>query len=517
MTKKLVLILLLSIFCTALPGATVPVYVDSSDGSTVSPPAWSIASDPSSVGDFDASAWRTDLNVEDGATADQTGAEIKSLYEAEADTNAFTDANQTDLGAIQSDPSTASAFSASAWRTDLVVYTQTEVDDKIQAVQEGVHDPTANLTATDGVIDFRMPFSMTVSEIKVSATEAPTGSSITAHVEKNGVNILTTDLSIDDGELTSRTASTPAVIGESTFTDDDRITVDVSQIGSTTAGKGLHVYLIGNQVASGSSFLNQYSDSLEFAYAAKDIGNRTGVEDSVINPVFRVRRDLDDALRSFTWGEVTDGTMLTWVGNTGTDNGFIHTLYDVGGSGNHATQTVTGDQPNIITAGVVESDPNSNIGPHMDGTDAFFNTTSSAVLTGEFTLFFIAEHESTGIRTIIGNQSSVNPRVRVENTNSMELTNDAGTEINISFDSPLAATTTYMLTVHRDASNVVRVYIDGALQTDTDTLAGTITYDRVMARDFGSNPWSGGFSCMLLYSDTVDRFAIESELDSFFF
>lgn len=35
---------------------------------------------------------RTLLNVEDGATADQTGAEIKAAYEAEANTNALTDA-----------------------------------------------------------------------------------------------------------------------------------------------------------------------------------------------------------------------------------------------------------------------------------------------------------------------------------------------------------------------------------------------------------------------------------------
>lgn len=36
--------------------------------------------------------------IEDGATADQTGAEIKALYEAQADTNAFTDAEKTKLG-----------------------------------------------------------------------------------------------------------------------------------------------------------------------------------------------------------------------------------------------------------------------------------------------------------------------------------------------------------------------------------------------------------------------------------
>jgi hypothetical protein len=43
-------------------------------------------------------AERTKLSgVEAGATADQTGAEIKAAYEAEADTNAFTDADQAKL------------------------------------------------------------------------------------------------------------------------------------------------------------------------------------------------------------------------------------------------------------------------------------------------------------------------------------------------------------------------------------------------------------------------------------
>lgn len=39
--------------------------------------------------------------IETGATADQTGAEIKSLYEAEADTNAFTDADHSKLDGIE--------------------------------------------------------------------------------------------------------------------------------------------------------------------------------------------------------------------------------------------------------------------------------------------------------------------------------------------------------------------------------------------------------------------------------
>jgi len=39
--------------------------------------------------------------VEEGATGDQTGAEIKALYEAEADTNAFTDADHSKLDGIE--------------------------------------------------------------------------------------------------------------------------------------------------------------------------------------------------------------------------------------------------------------------------------------------------------------------------------------------------------------------------------------------------------------------------------
>lgn len=39
--------------------------------------------------------------IESGATRDQTGAEIKALYEAEADTNAFTDAEKTKLAGIE--------------------------------------------------------------------------------------------------------------------------------------------------------------------------------------------------------------------------------------------------------------------------------------------------------------------------------------------------------------------------------------------------------------------------------
>ena len=41
------------------------------------------------------------INVEDGATADQTNAEIKTAYEANSNTNAFTDAEKTKLTSVE--------------------------------------------------------------------------------------------------------------------------------------------------------------------------------------------------------------------------------------------------------------------------------------------------------------------------------------------------------------------------------------------------------------------------------
>ena len=39
--------------------------------------------------------------IEAGATADQSASEIKSLYESNADTNAFTDADESKLDGIE--------------------------------------------------------------------------------------------------------------------------------------------------------------------------------------------------------------------------------------------------------------------------------------------------------------------------------------------------------------------------------------------------------------------------------
>ncbi len=104
-------------------------------------------------------------------------------------------------------------------------------------------DETSLLTTGTAKITFRMPFPADLFGVRANLTEAPTGSALVVDINENGVSVLSTKLSIDAGEETSVTAATPAVISDAALADDAKITADIDQIGSTTAGKGLKLWL----------------------------------------------------------------------------------------------------------------------------------------------------------------------------------------------------------------------------------------------------------------------------------
>ena len=109
-------------------------------------------------------------------------------------------------------------------------------------------DETTDLAVATALTTFRMPYAMTVTDVRASLTTAPTGSTVIVDVKQGGASIFTTNLlSIDVSEKTSTTATTPPSITTTALTDDAEITIDVTQIGSTIAGAGLKVYLIGTK------------------------------------------------------------------------------------------------------------------------------------------------------------------------------------------------------------------------------------------------------------------------------
>lgn len=106
-------------------------------------------------------------------------------------------------------------------------------------------DETTDLVADTAVVTFRMPFAMTVSEVRANVNTAPVGSTLIVDINEGGVSILGTKLSIDAGEETSETAAAAATITDAALADDAEITIDIDQVGATTAGTGLKVWLIG--------------------------------------------------------------------------------------------------------------------------------------------------------------------------------------------------------------------------------------------------------------------------------
>jgi hypothetical protein len=115
-------------------------------------------------------------------------------------------------------------FIASPINTDLVA--DVDIDADIGAVEDYIIDNASNrIMAYVGV--------------------APVGSSIIIDIKKNGVSIFSTPISIDDGEKTSLTASVPYVLTSSSisFSRGDQITATITQVGASTPGQNLSIYL----------------------------------------------------------------------------------------------------------------------------------------------------------------------------------------------------------------------------------------------------------------------------------
>ena len=136
---------------------------------------------------------------------------------------------------------TADGAGGAAWEAVPGGATEPEV------IQIACSDETTALTAGTAKATFRMPFAMTLSAVRASVTTAPTGSVLTVDINEGGTSILSTKITIDVSEKTSTTAATAQVISDSSLADDAEITIDLDTVGSTVAGTGLKVSLIGTR------------------------------------------------------------------------------------------------------------------------------------------------------------------------------------------------------------------------------------------------------------------------------
>lgn len=115
------------------------------------------------------------------------------------------------------------------------------------ALEYAASDETTDLATGTAKLTFRMPYRFVLTEVRASVNTAPTGADIVVDINEGGVSILSTKLRIDASEKTSTTSAIPAVISDADLADDAEMTIDFDQVGSTVAGKGLKVTLIGRR------------------------------------------------------------------------------------------------------------------------------------------------------------------------------------------------------------------------------------------------------------------------------
>jgi hypothetical protein len=128
-----------------------------------------------------------------------------------------------------------------------VVYAGLPAQPGTEAILICVTSETGVVASGTGKVTFRMPYALTLSSVRASLkTAQSSGTILTIDINEDGTTILSTKLTIDNGERTSTTAATPAVISDTTLAADAEITIDVDSIGNGTA-VGLKVYLVGEQ------------------------------------------------------------------------------------------------------------------------------------------------------------------------------------------------------------------------------------------------------------------------------
>lgn len=116
---------------------------------------------------------------------------------------------------------------------------------RVQSIVIACSDEVTALTTGISKVTFRMPYGFTLQAVRASVSTAPTGAVLQVDVNAGGSSILSTKLTIDVSEKTSVTAAAPPVISTAFLANDAEITIDIDQVGSTVAGAGLKVTLIG--------------------------------------------------------------------------------------------------------------------------------------------------------------------------------------------------------------------------------------------------------------------------------
>jgi hypothetical protein len=225
--------------------------------------------------------------IESGATADQTAAEIKTAYESNADTNAFTDAAESKLSGIE----------ASADVTD-----------------------TTNVTAAGALMDSELTSIASVKALNqgVATTDSPTFAGLT--VDTNTLYVDSTNNRVGIG------TSSPAY------------QLDTGTLGHNSTGELL--------LTGGNSASNDYTQTTLLRLRATSINPNSTNHNSVNAAVAEIRLNHQDLA-----GNASSGNLTFYTNSGNNIAGALTERMRIDSSGNLTTRQSTGNNFRVIRNG----------------------------------------------------------------------------------------------------------------------------------------------------------------------
>jgi hypothetical protein len=198
--------------------------------------------------------------IEVGATADQTGAEIKTLYEAEANTNAFTDAEKTKLNGIATG---ATANDTDANLLNRANHTGTQLASTISDFDTEVSNNSSVVANTakvsaDGSIATHSDVDLT--GIGLNQVLKWDGSKFVPSVDDDdfvGVTNLSYTVSETDGTIVSDTGQDATIIAGSTIYASLMLPGDKTKLDGIATGAEVNVQSDWNAVSGDAFILNK--------------------------------------------------------------------------------------------------------------------------------------------------------------------------------------------------------------------------------------------------------------------
>ena len=116
---------------------------------------------------------------------------------------------------------------------------------KLETWSFAISDNTTALT-TGTKFTWYTPYAITLTDIQASVLTAPTGSIIIIDVHEAGTTIMTTDkLDIEATEFHTNDATDQPALTDTALAAGAKIEFIIDQVGSTIAGAGAIVYLLG--------------------------------------------------------------------------------------------------------------------------------------------------------------------------------------------------------------------------------------------------------------------------------